>query len=164
MGITSLTTGRRNPSRHRPRVLIPTFRRKIDACLKGTSNNCHQSSGAPNLPTNDSALFSFRFRAVHPKDVRDCQLRQLFEVPLSPDTKSRANRNVALLTDIPQMYSGTAETIAYGGLLGSHRRAAQCSRRFRRPHSPKRRLIRRFCHFLRHFIHIHSSRRDQTYI
>ena len=47
----------------------------------GTSNNCHQSSGAPNLPTNDSALFSFRFRAVHPKDVRDCQLRQLFEVP-----------------------------------------------------------------------------------
>jgi hypothetical protein len=50
---------------------------------KGTSNNCHQSSGAPNLPTNDSALFSFRFRAVHPKDVRDCQLRQLFEVPPS---------------------------------------------------------------------------------
>jgi outer membrane immunogenic protein len=28
-------------------------------------------------------LFSFRFRAVHPKDVRDCQLRQLFEVPYS---------------------------------------------------------------------------------
>src|ERR1019366_3146404 len=27
--------------------------------LKGTSNNCHRSSGAPNLPTNDSALFSF---------------------------------------------------------------------------------------------------------
>jgi hypothetical protein len=50
-------------------------------CLKGTSNNCHQSSGAPNLPANDSALFSFRFYAVHPKDVRDCQLRQLFEVP-----------------------------------------------------------------------------------
>jgi hypothetical protein len=50
---------------------------------KGTSNNCHQSSGAPNLPANDSALFSFRFYAVHPKDVRDCQLRQLFEVPIS---------------------------------------------------------------------------------
>jgi hypothetical protein len=49
--------------------------------LKGTSNNCHRSSGAPNLPANDSALFSFRFCAVHPKDVRDCQLRQLFEVP-----------------------------------------------------------------------------------
>src|ERR1035437_3969334 len=49
----------------------------------GTSNNCHQSSGAPNLPANDSALFSFRFYAVHPKDVRDCQLRQLFEVPFS---------------------------------------------------------------------------------
>src|SRR5450756_2388203 len=48
---------------------------------KGTSNNCHRSSGAPNLPTNDSALFSFRFRAVHPKDLRDSQLRQLFEVP-----------------------------------------------------------------------------------
>jgi hypothetical protein len=27
-------------------------------------------------------LFSFRFCAVHPKDVRDSQLRQLFEVPL----------------------------------------------------------------------------------
>jgi hypothetical protein len=25
----------------------------------GTSNNCHRSSGAPNLPANDSALFSF---------------------------------------------------------------------------------------------------------
>jgi hypothetical protein len=49
--------------------------------LKGTSNNCHRSSGAPNLPTNDSALFSFRFCAVHPKDLRDSQLRQLFEVP-----------------------------------------------------------------------------------
>jgi hypothetical protein len=50
--------------------------------LKGTSNNCHRSSGAPNLPTNDSALFSFRFCAVHPKDLRDSQLLQLFEVPL----------------------------------------------------------------------------------
>jgi len=38
--------------------------------LMGTSNNCHRSSGAPNLPANDSALFSFRFCAVHPKDVR----------------------------------------------------------------------------------------------
>jgi hypothetical protein len=28
-------------------------------------------------------LFSFRFCAVHPKDVRDSQLRQLFEVPYS---------------------------------------------------------------------------------
>jgi len=26
-------------------------------------------------------LFSFRFCAVHPKDVRDCQLWQFFEVP-----------------------------------------------------------------------------------
>jgi FkbM family methyltransferase len=49
--------------------------------LKGTSNNCHRSPRAPNLPTNDSALFSFRFCAVHPKDLRDSQLRQLFEVP-----------------------------------------------------------------------------------
>jgi hypothetical protein len=48
---------------------------------QGTSNNCHRSLGAPNLPANDSALFSFRFSAVHPKDVRDSQLRQLFEVP-----------------------------------------------------------------------------------
>src|SRR5450759_733149 len=51
--------------------------------LKGTSNNCHRSSGAPSLPVNDSALFSFRFCAVHPKDVRDCQLWQFFEVPSS---------------------------------------------------------------------------------
>jgi hypothetical protein len=35
--------------------------------LKGTSNNCHRSSGASNLPANDSALFSFRFCAVPPK-------------------------------------------------------------------------------------------------
>jgi Putative DNA-binding domain len=50
--------------------------------IRGTSNNCPRLSGTPNLPTNDSALFSFRFCTVHPKDVRDCQLRQLFEVPL----------------------------------------------------------------------------------
>src|SRR5450759_4010135 len=56
--------------------MIKTFRK-----LEGTSNNCHRSSGAPNLPANDSALFSFRFCDVHPKDVPDCQLRQLFEVP-----------------------------------------------------------------------------------
>src|ERR1035437_5152406 len=55
---------------------------RLHFALGGTSNNCHRSSGAPNLPANDSALFSFRFCAVHPKDVRDCQLRQLFEVPL----------------------------------------------------------------------------------
>src|SRR5450759_705334 len=48
----------------------------------GTSNNCRRSSGAPNLPANDSALFSFRFCAVHPKEVRDCHLRLFFEVPL----------------------------------------------------------------------------------
>jgi hypothetical protein len=52
-----------------------------DFWLLETSNNCHRSSGAPNLPANDSVLFSFRFCAVHPKDIRDCQLRQLFEVP-----------------------------------------------------------------------------------
>src|SRR5450759_336537 len=49
--------------------------------VEGTSNNCNRSSGTSNLLANDSALFSFRFCAVHPKDVRDCQLRQLFEVP-----------------------------------------------------------------------------------
>jgi hypothetical protein len=27
--------------------------------IKGTSKNCPRSSGAPNLPANDSALFSF---------------------------------------------------------------------------------------------------------
>jgi transposase len=51
--------------------------------LEGTSNNCHRSSGSSNLLANDSALFSFRFCAVHPKDVLDCQLWQLFEVPIS---------------------------------------------------------------------------------
>ena len=52
-----------------------------DLGLKGTSKNCHRSSGAPNLPANDSALFSFRFCAVHQKDARVCQLQQFFEVP-----------------------------------------------------------------------------------
>jgi hypothetical protein len=61
------------------RVLAAVKREK--QMLEGTSNNCHRSSSAPNLPANDSALFSFRFCAVHPKDVRDSQLRQLFEVP-----------------------------------------------------------------------------------
>jgi len=59
--------------------------------FEGTSNNCHRSSGAPNLPANDSALFSFRFCAVHPKDVRDSLLRQLFEVPLSLSTPMLAS-------------------------------------------------------------------------
>src|ERR1019366_7847084 len=49
--------------------------------LKGTSNNCRPSSGAPNLSGNDSALFPVRFYAVHPKEVRDCHLRLFFEVP-----------------------------------------------------------------------------------
>ena len=57
---------------------------------KGTSNNCHRSSGAPSLPANDSALFSFRFCAVHPKDVRDCQLWQFFEVPIILASQFRA--------------------------------------------------------------------------
>jgi hypothetical protein len=60
----------------------------LSKSLEGTSNNCHRSSGAPNLPTNDSALFSFRFCAVHPKDLRDSQLRQLFEVPFDTDYES----------------------------------------------------------------------------
>src|ERR1700680_5174416 len=51
--------------------------------LKGTSKNGHRSSGIPDLPTNDSGLFSVRFCAVHPKDADDCRLLQFFEVPLS---------------------------------------------------------------------------------
>jgi hypothetical protein len=47
----------------------------------GTSKNCRRLSGAPNLRANDSALFSFRFCAVHPKGALDCQLQQFFEVP-----------------------------------------------------------------------------------
>src|ERR1019366_3144790 len=35
------------------------FRFHQGGWLKGTSNNCHRSSGAPNLSANDSALFSF---------------------------------------------------------------------------------------------------------
>jgi hypothetical protein len=37
--------------------------------LEGTSKNGHRSSGTPDLPTNDSVLFSVRFCAVHPKDA-----------------------------------------------------------------------------------------------
>src|ERR1019366_10693899 len=35
----------------------------VGVTLKGTSNNYHRSSDAPNLTANDSALFSFRFCA-----------------------------------------------------------------------------------------------------
>src|ERR1035437_9424648 len=59
------------------------FRKRSCESIKGTSNNCNQSSGPPNLPAKVYALFLFRFYAVPPKDVRDCQLRQLFEVPIS---------------------------------------------------------------------------------
>ena len=70
-----------------------------DIGLKGTSNNCPRLSGTPNLPTNDSALFSFRFCAVHPKDVRDCLPRQLFEVPWmqSLESESKIGRNDRLV-------------------------------------------------------------------
>jgi hypothetical protein len=61
--------------------------------VMGTSNDCHRSSGAPNLPANDSALFSFRFCAVHPKDARDSQLRQLFEVPLCDRCRRKNGRS-----------------------------------------------------------------------
>jgi len=37
----------------------------------------------PNFLANDSALFSFRFCAVHLKEARDHQLQQFFEVPMS---------------------------------------------------------------------------------
>jgi putative tryptophan/tyrosine transport system substrate-binding protein len=50
--------------------------------LTGTSKNCHCPSGATNSPANDSALFSFRFCAVHPQ--RDPQLpaTAIFRGPL----------------------------------------------------------------------------------
>jgi hypothetical protein len=49
--------------------------------FKGTSKNGHRLAGTPDLPTNDSVLFSVRFCAVHPKDAGDCRLLQFFEVP-----------------------------------------------------------------------------------
>jgi hypothetical protein len=49
--------------------------------LLGTSKKCHRSSGGPIFLANDSALFSFRFCAVHLKEARDRQLQQFFEVP-----------------------------------------------------------------------------------
>jgi hypothetical protein len=48
----------------------------------GTSKNDHRSSGTPDLPTNDSVLFSVRFCAVHPKDAGDFRPLQLFEFPI----------------------------------------------------------------------------------
>lgn len=78
-----------------PRMWVSAFMSHLNY-NKGTSNNCHRSSGAPNLPANDSALFSFRFCAVHPKDVRDSQLRQLFEVPYRDS--AGAFKNNALLS------------------------------------------------------------------
>jgi hypothetical protein len=61
-------------------------------CLRGPRIIATDRQPPPNLPTNDSALFSFRFRAVHPKDLRDSQLRQLFEVPLSNPSPTNSRR------------------------------------------------------------------------
>jgi hypothetical protein len=83
--------------------------------LVGTSNNCHRSSGAPNLPANDSALFSFRFCAVHAKDVRDSQLRQLFEVPSCRKIRRRRRERHLRLN------------------AGRHSLASKKNRRFRPP-------------------------------
>src|ERR1017187_1117465 len=94
--------------------------------LMGTSNNCHQSSGAPNLPANDSALFSFRFRAVHSKDVRDCQLRQLFEVPLKQSHRPRTKRKV--IANIQQLCSDSpAIANPMGGVFGIDRHSGLAS-------------------------------------
>src|SRR5450830_1117518 len=53
----------------------------FDIIFQGTSKKCHRSSGGPIFLANDSALFSFRFCAVHLKEARDRQLQQFFEVP-----------------------------------------------------------------------------------
>src|ERR1700730_3874692 len=50
--------------------------------MKGTSKNCHCSSAAPNLLANDSALFPFRFCAVHPKDALALQATAIIRGPL----------------------------------------------------------------------------------
>jgi UDP-glucuronate decarboxylase len=60
-------------------------------------------------------LFSFRFCAVHPNDVRDCQLWQFFEVPCI-DINQRGVELVA------RLYNSRKRILVTGGagFLGSH--------------------------------------------
>src|SRR5580698_3489810 len=46
--------------------------------LMGSRENSRLPIGAPDLPTDDSVLFSVRFCAVHPKDAGDCRLLHFF--------------------------------------------------------------------------------------
>jgi hypothetical protein len=57
------------------------------------------------LPTNDSVLFSVRFRAVHPKDAGDCRLLQFFEVPM--DDVSPTAATITSCTSTAQYCIGT---------------------------------------------------------
>src|ERR1019366_6232529 len=48
---------------------------------KGHPKNCHRSSGAPHLPANDSALFSFRLCVVHQKRCPRLPATAIFRGP-----------------------------------------------------------------------------------
>jgi hypothetical protein len=107
-----LRAGLLGPLRPLSRTELVEFRRTVDAATwvrnvnvdasiphKGTSKNGHRSSGIPDLPTNDSGLFSVRFCAVHPKDADDCRLLQFFEVPISSTAFFMAAAAESLLRD-----------------------------------------------------------------
>ena len=57
----------------------------------GTSKNSPYRSRATRLPSNDSALFLFRFVDVHSRAARDWQRNQFFEVPLFHSIALSAN-------------------------------------------------------------------------
>ena len=90
-----------------------SFADALAKSLMGTSNNCPRASGTPNLPVNDSALFSFRFCAVHPKDARDCLPRQLFEVPKD----NVAGFEYALARSNPLIFHGNLSGIGDDGMV-----------------------------------------------
>jgi hypothetical protein len=112
LSIPMLRAGLLGPLRPLSRTELVEFRRTVDAATwvrnvnvdasiphKGTSKNGHRSSGIPDLPTNDSGLFSVRFCAVHPKDADDCRLLQFFEVPISSTAFFMAAAAESLLRD-----------------------------------------------------------------
>src|SRR5262249_26809337 len=59
----------------------------------GTSKNSGYSSAAPEMPTNDSLAFPFRFIAVHAGMLRDRHREQFSEVPIYHWRGSRRSRS-----------------------------------------------------------------------
>jgi hypothetical protein len=88
------------------------------------------------LRADDSALFPFRFCAVHAKDAHDCQLQQFFEVPLllkvnpSPLTWTTPAISPPIYSARPSFLPAGALTSAFASFVHI---GAVCNRRSRNP-------------------------------